>query len=181
LRQGLEKVFLSRDQAGGTALWDTLAAESKAFAAPRNGAAIFVFTDGDDNASRLTQNASEREMVERGVRVFSFSLIAPIRASQLDYRWFTDFARYTGGFGVNAEGLPNAVDDKGNLNGMGKWELRSEIAQMFGFYRVQIELPERPRAGASWNLKLAPGRKHLVIEWPRELAACRGEETAAVQ
>jgi von Willebrand factor type A domain len=73
IRQEFERLR-SRHRVVPTALWDTLRAAALQFDPPQPGDTIYAITDGDDDASRTSQNTIEEILVGRGVRLFMFSI-----------------------------------------------------------------------------------------------------------
>jgi hypothetical protein len=170
-----------------TALWEAIVGSVKMFDHPHVGDAIYVITDGDDNASKITVNQVSQTLFESGVRLFTglCNLRSIIKVSDRQ----TDVLRITkdaGGAAVvlsfedySAAGfvdhVPTLVDKSGKPTRLGL-DLSSQYRQMIDFYRVNIELPEAVEKPGELKLGLVgidkPQRNKLVLTYPRMLVPC---------
>lgn len=139
-----------------------------------------MLSDGDDDASRATLATAQDLLIERGVRLFTFSINGTaISLSRM--RWdkgrSRDLVEFTGGYSVlipagRAESLPARIGvttapDKDLV------ELRKQIRIISNFERVELELPGDLRK--TENLELKPTGitgSALNLTYPGKLGAC---------
>jgi hypothetical protein len=179
IRDQLEQLR-SRNKKATTALYDTIQAAALQFNPPMPGDSIYVLSDGDDDASRATLATAEELLIERGVRLFTFS-ITGTETSLSRMHWDKgrprDFVEATGGYSVlipagPAKTLPARIGvatapDKDLV------ELRKQIKLISNFERVELKLPEDLRKTENLELKptAIPGPA-LNLTFPGKLAAC---------
>jgi hypothetical protein len=182
IREQLEKLR-SRNKKASTALYDTIQAAALQFNPPIPGDSIYVLSDGDDDASRVTLAAAEDLLIERGVRLFAFS-IDGTESSLSRMRWdkgrARDFVEATGGYSVliparQAKSLPARIDVT-TAPDNDLVQLRKQIKLISNFERVELELPEDLRKTENLDLKLAaiPGLA-LNLTFPGKMAACQAK------
>jgi hypothetical protein len=88
----------------------------------------------------------------------------------------------TGGYAVNFNpnpvgSLPELRDKSGKPTAEGAL-LLIQFSEIFGFNRVEIELPERFDKIQAWSLAIAgPSTHNLIIVYPRKLAGCVATES----
>jgi hypothetical protein len=172
---------------GKTALWDAVLGGVKMFDRPRLGDVIYVITDGDDNASKVTMNHVSQPLEEAGVRLFAFVFQKPKRPGQIESvkGFLQQVVRDTGGAivvqmseadgSVNLSASLTLFDKSGKLTRFGS-DLESQSKQLGNFYRINIELPETLSKPQEWKLELAgleePQRKKIALTYPHVLVAC---------
>jgi len=172
---------------GKTALWDAVLGGVKMFDHPRLGDVIYVITDGDDNASKVTMNHVSQPLAEAGVRLFAFVFQKPKRPGQIEsgQGFLQQVVRDTGGAivvqvsepdgSLNVSASLTLFDKLGKLTRFGS-DLESQSKQMANFYRINIELPETLNKPQEWKLELAgleePQRKKIALTYPHVLLAC---------
>lgn len=163
-----------------TSVWDVLRFESTVLAAEGGESVIYTISDGRENASKSTKETAERALIDKSIRLFSFSIIEPI----LMLTENADVGKYpgsdllqmsqdTGGLALIGNRAPrSALDEDGRLTDLGKLQIRSQLQQVFRSYRMEIELSAPAVKGEEWKLKLTGNRKHDLVLWPHKLAAC---------
>ncbi len=179
IRDQLEQLR-SRNKKATTALYDTIQAAALQFNPPIPGDSIYLLSDGDDDASRATLATAEDLLIERGVRLFTFSIsVKEPHPSRM--RWdkgqSRDFVEATGGYSVlipegRAESLPARIGvttapDEDLV------QLRKQIKLISNFERVELELPADLRKTENLELKSTgiPGPA-LSLTYPGKLPAC---------
>ena len=175
-----------------TALFDALAAGLALLKPPQPGDAIYLFTDGFDNSSHLTE-ASFDKMAERAnARIFCF---VPLPAgvgnrtpeSAAGPPFLHSLSSDTGGevvtYWFRPGELTGVADGKVKLSNLliGDQQTLNEATNIFArlidnSYQLQIHLAEpldRPRP---WKLDLVSTAglpaKHLRLVYPKRLAVC---------
>ncbi len=175
---------------GKTALWDAVLGGLKMFDHPHLGDAIYVITDGGDNASKNTMNQVAQTLGEAGVRLFAFVFENgpenPVRvAIESGPEYLQQVVDDTGGTIVFQRGeiigdLPQLhdralFDKSGKPTGLGV-SVGSQFRQISSFYRVSIELPETVDKPREWKLDLAGSSKSqlskVVLAYPHLLVPC---------
>jgi hypothetical protein len=179
IRDQLEQLR-SRNKKATTALYDTIQAAALQFNPPIPGDSIYVLSDGDDDASRATLATAEDLLIEKGVRLFTFS-ITGTETSLSRMHWDKgrprDFVEATGGYSVlipagPAKSLPARIGvttapDKDLV------QLSKQIKLISTFERVELELPEDLRKTEDLELKSTgiPGPA-LSLTYPGKQPAC---------
>jgi hypothetical protein len=179
IRDQLEQLR-SRQKGAPTALYDTIQAAALEFNPPIPGDSIYLLSDGDDDASRATLATAEDLLIERGVRLFTFS-ITGTETSLSRMHWDKgrprDFVEATGGYSVlipagPAKSLPARIGvttapDKDLV------QVSKQIKLISNLERVELELPEDLRKTENLELKPTgiPGPT-LSLTYPGKLAAC---------
>ncbi|MGC2732503.1 MAG: vWA domain-containing protein [Candidatus Acidiferrales bacterium] len=170
----------SRHKGAPTALYDTIQAAALQFNPPIPGDSIYALSDGDDDASRTTLATVENLLVERGIRLFTFSIsVAEIHPSKMrwDKKPSRDLVEFTGGYSViipaaQAESLPARVGASSGPD-PDLVQLRIQIKLISNCERVELKLLEDLRKPK--NLELKPAAitgPPLNLTFPGKLAAC---------
>lgn len=164
----------------GTALIDAVARGLSLLEPTRPGDAMFLFTDGGENASMEKEPQLQRRILESGVRVFGiisfakiFVSLLPQPLSEREKQQVPDVIAITGGDfiafrwevrGVYGDIMRNAV----------RAELRRLIMDMSESYRVDISLKQPILGFPKWKLSVkgSVGNKHLTLLYPQKLAPC---------
>jgi hypothetical protein len=176
---GLSSVPKTLKKGGGsTALWDALVGAAESFDQPQPGDSLYALTDGDDNSSRMTRAATQKSLVNKGVRLFAFSI--PAKGKPGD-RWairdLEDMSRRTGGNVVAVSRklvgtLAPLTDSSGTPTEETKW-LELQFRQIFDFYRVEVELPLPVEKSQAWSLMMTnPKEQGIALMYAPELPAC---------
>lgn len=178
---------------GRTALRSALKESVKMFGSPSVGDAIYVVSDGDENASHAGERQVREGIVGAEVRVFALELTfeggRPFRNGQ-PYRLQLESmdeletaVQVTGGailhtMAVGPFPLPRSplVDKGGNPTELAR-DLERQLRHFLDFYEVHVELPETVDKLKGWKLELAglskPQRDNLVLTYPEQLMPCR--------
>jgi hypothetical protein len=172
-----------------TALWDAIIDSFNMFDRPRLGDAIYLITDGYDNASSGTSKEVTQTLGAVGVRLFAFTIRGEIGSRPrelLSPQEFLKTVEDTGGTFVDTRpeysGVvpffpdPDLFDNSGKPTTLGML-LASQYRQMLSFYRIDIELPAM--VGKPQELKLdlvgfgKSQRESLVLSYPHILLPCQ--------
>ena len=178
IRDQLEQLR-SRHKGAPTALYDTIQAAALQFDPPMPGDSIYVLSDGDDDASRATLATVENLLIERGIRLFTFSITGtgtPLSRMRWDKKPSRDFVEATGGYSVliparRAESLPARIGETTAPDG-DLVQLRKQIKLISSFERVELELPDLRKTE---DLQLKPtaiAGPALNLTYPGKLGAC---------
>ncbi|MGA7856011.1 MAG: VWA domain-containing protein [Candidatus Acidiferrales bacterium] len=170
----------SRHKGAPTALYDTIQAAALQFNPPIPGDSIYALSDGEVDASRATLATVENLLIERGIRLFAFSITgteAPLSRMRWDKKPSRDLVDSTGGYSVliparQAESLPARMGAT-TAPDTDLVQLRKQIKLISNFERVELELPEELRKPT--NLELKPAAitgPPLNLTFPGKLAAC---------
>jgi hypothetical protein len=183
----LEKLRdLTPEEAKGhrTAIWDSLGEGLSMITPTNSGDAVYVITDGGDNASKRTASELRQMFLSSGTRLFGLYIVDPVpakgRAPELDLHAIVDLANATGGepnrfdFGHLLRGdFVNVSPDSRQSFRLGSEGLLSYIN---GFYRLDVRLPEALDKPGNWKIEVLDesGRraKRLQVIYPRQLAPC---------
>jgi hypothetical protein len=159
---------------GQTALLDSLAYSIGLFPAPEPGDAIYLISDGGDNHSKLHEKDLERELLSRGIRLFSFMLSEGYFLTEDERAGVADvrrLAQATGGSIVSAW-QDQSVKGGEQVNA----QLRHAYDLMKRFYELGVELPPRLETEHRWELQILEGngkrRRDLEVTYPRSLPLC---------
>jgi len=177
---------------GETALYDAILTGRKLLEPAQDGDAIYVITDGGENASRARLSGVEKALAAAGVRLFAFLLAAGEVISideQAGIRDLDELTRNTGGWIVSVD----ATHMSSNYSPL-SWRYDYEkakgqiafYAQLFsreisGFYQLKLQIPEDPRK--PWRLEVeltdthGQRRKDVTLAYPRKIYPCDGTGT----
>jgi Mg-chelatase subunit ChlD len=172
-----------------TAMLDAMMEGLRLLAPGRFGDALFVMTDGGDNASRTRDRDARDAVVCSRARVYFLMFFDPDRTARgAEYATAPgladEFSKSSGGFVLQPfEYL---------LTGVGDFELspeeQADLANrvrllhglMAGTYRVEVELPREVEKTRGWELEVVgvDGKKMkgVRVVYPRKVAACGGEK-----
>jgi hypothetical protein len=169
---------------GRTALYAAVQAAVALLEPIEPGDAIYVITDGGENASRMSESKVEDALRSKGVRLFG--LIIPSRffaqegVGRLE---FADLSKQSGGFVEtlslsDSEFREPAVYDERMQDQV--W-LRSRRLglEIEAFYSLTLKLPDNPVKAKPLDINVVDGRgrsrKDLLRAYPHKLSACRVE------
>ncbi len=166
---------------GRTAILDALKYAASLFGQPVAGDAVYIISDGGDNASRVDEYEVKQEFLAKGIRIYSvawghayFPTEEEVRGLQL----LNDLADSTGGKALRIDA--ESREDQEQLAS----RIRQLYAQITDFYNLQLELPA-PGNRQALKLELfdAKGtkRKDLRVLYPHHLAHCTAENVALNQ
>jgi Mg-chelatase subunit ChlD len=177
---------------GRTSLWDAIAEAIRLLERPQLGDALFLATDGGDNASKQSRRAVEQLVQNAGLRFFAAMLwdIGEYRKfddnERTSYSELQDIAEKGGG----------AVFDFRGLFGSGyRYDLNSPegqkvilqaadmiFTQIHKPYVIEIELAATVDKPRSWNLKLLSNKgslKKAIMYYPKILLPCPAAGSAS--
>jgi hypothetical protein len=189
----LARLESSRKQRGlrKTALRDALSAAANLLRPAQFGDAIYVISDGDDNASKVKDSQAEDELIRAGVRLFALVPRSSPRSEIQDLRgtqpgWLRLTAAATGGEAI----FFNPSDQRLGLNRkhpevdpttkVGRdlmvYATRGFAHEISNPYRLTLKLPEPLSKSRDWDLSVLDiqGRVNadLRIHYPQRLAPC---------
>ena len=171
----VNKLIKVPDPQGRTALFDALDYSSNMFNEPLPGDSIYLISDGEENASAIHQTQLEKEIAERGIRIFSFQLVSnpyfPTEEGRVSGSLLSHLAELTGGMSLKID-----VDSSGK----GKERLREALQKLYrqiaDVYELEIEMPLDPSQQTErWDLSVLDQqgrrRKDVQVLFPHE-ATC---------
>jgi hypothetical protein len=117
---------------GGTALFDALMYSAKLLRPSMAGDAIYLISDGGENASQTRLREVKRELLASGIRMFAFRLTDKyFRAATSEPMLLEDLTSTTGGAIVHFEGGPSAREHD-------HFHYRREAHSSDSLYRVDV-------------------------------------------
>jgi hypothetical protein len=158
--------------AGRTPLLDSIAKAASMFGVPQFGDAIYLVSDGGDNKSTITVSKLQPQLIERGIRIFAFSVRQPSYDEEQgpNPNLMKDLAEFTGGEFLSFPDYPSGKEQSEMPH------LALRIAkQAQELYRVELEVPEPAPRNKHLKITLAkqPSRRDLVeLAYPRLLRRC---------
>jgi hypothetical protein len=176
---------------GRTALWDAILGSEKMFDHPRLGDAVYVITDGGDNASKTNFNHVIQTLAVSGIRLFGLVYQAPsiLRRStqeEIGPENLDRVAQETGGtiltqltktVGLVQMGIEGTLVDKSGKPTLLASYLVSQYRQLTSFYRISFDLPETLRKPHEWKLELVGSEKSqwgkTKLAYPQMLVGCQ--------
>jgi VWA domain-containing protein len=173
-----------------TALWDAIIDSLYMFDNPRLGDAIYVITDGHENASSHTSKDTIQTLGAVGVRLFAFIIneerLPPAPEKLLSAQNLLQIIEDTGGTSVDYRPhysgpipfFPGAdLFDKSDNPTRAGLLLAAQARQMLSFYRLDIDLPSVVDKPREWKLDLVglgkSQREALVLTYPHILLPCQ--------
>ena len=165
---------------GHTALFEAVLGALKGLDPVQPGDAIFVVTDGEDNASRKDA-AVEIQRSLQSVRLYAFVLYDELHGEEEDIGRdkFFEMVKSSGGFATGIEEARTGsfshfvYDDRARA--MIKASAQTITAQLSNYYLLSLDLENHP---GSTDLKVeaidASGRtrKDVTVTYPRKVTAC---------
>jgi Mg-chelatase subunit ChlD len=157
---------------GGTALFDALMYSAKLLRPSMPGDAIYLISDGGENASQTRLREVKRELLASGIRMFAFRLTDKyFRAATSEPMLLEDLTSTTGGAIVHFEGGPSAREHD-HFHSV----LDRGYDEMAHFYQVEIELPSSLKRERQLRLEAVDEqgkkRKDVQVFYPQELPPC---------
>jgi len=182
--------------AAKTALYSAIVEALKKLEPSRPGDAIYVITDGGENASEIKRATVERGLVASGVRLFSFLLndLYPGSREGTGSRELYELAQASGGmtFTVHPRGPGTGWAASGFAGRAGYDEREEKIvhttnrwaqAAISNFYILTVAIPEASPQPEDWKLEvldpLGKVRKDVTVAYARKLAGCGDSVPAA--
>jgi hypothetical protein len=169
-----------KDLQGPTALWDAIHESVNLFGSSHVGVgdAVYVITDGRDNASRWRPQDVSGTLRGAGIRLFAFELHSETRVAMMRERpqakTLQQIVQDTGGLRmVYAEDDGALVDRSGKPTQRGR-ELDNLYRQILHFHLLTIDLPGAVNDRQDWTLALTgtAKTKSRVLVYPHALTSC---------
>jgi von Willebrand factor type A domain len=169
-----------KDLKGRTALYEAILTAKKSLEPVRQGDAIYVVTDGGENASRDKSSMVERILEDSGLRLFVFILTGPHLfppEEGLGPRELLDLTRNTGGSFVSVH--PNALNtityNDQVASGVRTYTQVIE-AEISNYYVLIVQLPNGLNKPEPWKIEVVDTqghtRKNVTVTYPHKLAIC---------
>jgi hypothetical protein len=187
LRQiGADSNYQKAHVKGRTALWDTVLVGLGLLHEPTSADAVYLITDGGEDASRATSTDIRRRLAASNSRVFvSLMLSSAGNRNRTPEELngpeeMSKIAHATGGaiFGPVAQGSsgPVLLVTDSNQNLTISSGLRNFYKTMLGGYRIEIELPSPVDKWREWKLELTKEKqkqfKDSQLGYTRDLEPC---------
>jgi VWA domain-containing protein len=173
---------------GRTALFAAIQSAVAELQPTEPGDAIYVISDGGENASRMSRPKVEEALRSAGVRLFG--LIIPSRFFAVEEERvgtleFADLSKQSGGF-VETLGLGNSPSEFGEPVVYDKlmedqvWLRSRQVSlEIESFYAIELQLPDNPDKKQRLEIRVVDGRGHnrkdLLQAYPRKVSTCRIE------
>ena len=162
------------EQKGGTALLDALKYAASLFVQPRAGDAVYLISDGGENASRVGPFELKQEFLEKRIRIYwvvadSGNRYFPTE-EEAHREWLFGLANGTGG-----QALQLDSDGKKESGAQVAAQLQQLYGQITDFYDLSLDMPTT-RKWEGLRLELVDNagkkRKDAQVLYPHELAPC---------
>ena len=177
---------------GRTALRDALLAATDLFKSPLPGDAIFLVSDGGENASKSKDSEFMGALRVSGVRVFA---VVPTLDPSIGARtpgvdrvdWVRGLVTASGGafvpFHIGTDVKPASGTKGWQLTKSGEEAIASATVgfanQMTHFYRLTVRLPQEVTKPSEWELNVVDSdgkrNKKWVVTYPNQFAPCSGQ------
>lgn len=164
---------------GRTALYDAIESALNQMRPFEPGDAIYIVTDGGENASATRRSKLQEAVRESGVRLFTLMLPTDRYASPIEFadrENLTALSNESGGFvrwldtGIGVLAFDERL----------RQELRVQAAQLSlqisGFYALAVNFSENPPKNKRWEVTLLESGKHKKDAWvgyPHEVPPCQ--------
>jgi Mg-chelatase subunit ChlD len=171
---------------GKTALFEAIHEALDELEPVRVGDAIYVVTDGGENASEESKSRIELALQKSGVRLFAFLLNdepRPESEEEIGLLDLQDLALESGGFGTSDGPFSfgrslirssYSYDEK-VASQLRAWS-HALNANIGTFYVLQIETPQTSPKPKKWTLEIVDSegrkRKDITVLYPHSLAGC---------
>ena len=189
---GIGRRIHARLPMGTTALFDAVGRGLDLLAPAHVGDAIYLLTDGGDNASHISESEAEREVNGAGVRIYAVWMVDSVaRARAPDEvsgeQVVDTLVRKTGGEYVTlppltfqARWISKGEFDASNVpryeRGVVALASRGLAERIHQFYRLEILLSSRLNKPANLKLRVVDAsghpHRHLSLTYPERLEAC---------
>jgi len=170
----------AREVKGITPLYDAIRTALKNLEPAEPGDAIYVITDGGDNASKARMSELERSLENSGVRLFAFLLNSPMTEEERSTTHdLYELTHRSGGFlvsvGRQSSFDPLASFDFGEHMSQviqdSSWMLQAQISS---YYAMGLQFPDGRGALEPWKLDIVDRqgrkRKDIAMAYPHEVA-----------
>ncbi|HXJ86862.1 MAG TPA: VWA domain-containing protein [Candidatus Binatia bacterium] len=164
---------------GRTALYDAIQLGLGPLQPHEAGDAIYVITDGGENASQIARAKVQRALRESGVRLFALILpLNPPYGEEELYgsRELVSMSHDSGGSdeSVDAVRLAREVDEE--LKKQLRIYSERMAQQISGFYALSVELPDNPQKPRHWEVAVihsVRNRKDVWVGYPHDVLPCQ--------
>lgn len=173
------------ERKGKSAIVDSIVRTADWFHKPQPGDAIYVITDGQDNASRTALQKAERILIARGVRVFIFVMGSQFLDAddQVHLDDFESLSRQTVGMAINyvsrqysKAGSSEEWHDGTRTQDLLTSSTRTIDRAIWNYYLLRVELPFTLGKEHEMKLELLDKnkrkRKDVELAYPREFPSC---------
>jgi von Willebrand factor type A domain len=163
---------------GHTALYSAVESAVAQLQPTEPGDAIYLITDGGDNASTVREPKVENELRSSGVRLFALMLPpgGPFITEE-ERLGPEDLLRMSKGSGGFLEIAGTIYDD--HMKSQIRLRAQQLSSQIADFYSITVQLPENPDKSQHLDLNVVDDRGHkrkdFVLAYPRKLSPCRVE------
>jgi hypothetical protein len=159
---------------GSTALYRTILETLKNLGPTNPGDAIYVITDGGDNAHKETISQVERSL--QGVRLFAFLLNSPLtQEARSGTKDLYELTLKSGGFLVSISPGVGGYGLEDHTIASIRTSTRMLQAQMASFYVLGIQPPDNISEGDHWKVDVVDiggrSRKDITVAYPQTLAS----------
>jgi VWA domain containing CoxE-like protein len=171
----VERLAKLENGKGSTAILDSIDYSIKLLQPAGHGDAIYIISDGGENASKSHGSDVERELVAQGVRLFAFILqpkapfATPEEAAAPNL--LVELTKVSGGAVVDEDSVA-ALDSQPKLSAV----LHSGYEQMAHFYDLQLSIPDRGKKKERLRLDIidqdGKKRKDVSVSYPQYLLPC---------
>jgi hypothetical protein len=181
-------VIQAKNLKGRTALYESILDALKSLEPTQPGDAIYVITDGGENASRDTKARIERALRDTGVRLFAFLVAGAARSEEEKFGPgdLLELTRESGGFLLSTSADPFSPDRDLHRNARFKYDdkvvegirsyTRLVLAEIISFYVLTLQPSEASSKTASWKLEVVDAagrsRKDMATVHPYQLPSC---------
>ncbi len=162
---------------GTTPLYDAILTALKDFDTPEPGDAIYVVTDGGDNASKEKMGKIERSLQSSGVRLFAFLLNGPMTPEESStIHDLYDLTRRSGGFLVSVSRQPfsGSYDFGDRMVASIQASAQMLLAQIGSYYFLGLQSPHDNSTLEGWKVDIVDEqgrkRKDVAMAYPQKLA-----------
>jgi Mg-chelatase subunit ChlD len=170
----------AKEVKGVTPLYDAIGTALKDFGAAEPGDAIYVITDGGDNASRAKMSELERSLESSEVRLFAFLLNSPITEQEsATIHDFYELAHRSGGFLVSVSRQSLGFDtlasyDFGEqMSAALQASTRMLQAQIGSYYILGLQFTDNLPTLETWKLDIVDAyghkRKDVAMAYPHKV------------
>lgn len=171
----VERLAKLENGKGRTAILDSIDYSLKLLQPAGLGDAIYIISDGGENASKAHRSDVESKLLAQGIRLFAFVLqrntyfATPEEAN--GPTMLSDLTQVTGGVVVDEDSAA-ALDARPKLNAV----LHRGYNQMAHFYDLQLSMPDRWTKKERLRLEVvdqdAKKRKDVTVSYPQYLLPC---------
>jgi hypothetical protein len=169
------------ERKGKSAIRDSIARTVDLFQKPEPGDAIYVITDGEDNASRTDLKKTRGILTARGVRLFVFLMRSKLLDAddRVHVNDFEGLAPQVGGMVIRYEaqdGFPEEWYDGARSQELLTSSTKIIDQEIWNYYLLRMQLPSTFSKEQKWNLELLDRngrkRKDAELAYPREFLPC---------